>query len=260
MSWETYPRGNGAELSLLRLPRELRDIIYTKLLYVPQSPPLSPADAGPRYTEFNDRIGICTVHLAAERFPEHIHLNLLLCCRQINGEFSQLLALQNSLRHNQEFALDCMFMEKALWATWRVYPGLYTTNIRNLRIDLRFWPNGNRSLRSYLRYLLPAMCCLVDRFLHCGPRLTATPPSPGCIRYDVQIDTLRINISSESSMMRRPSDSIAVTTLFHKFGEFLARRRDERASADIVLGKVSKVKLRCQHYATRYHFEEKPIL
>lgn len=233
-------------------------MIYTRLLYEPQSPPSSPGDAGSRFAECNDRKGIFTVYLADERFPGHTHLNLLLCCRQINREFSQLLALKFPLRQYLDFTLDCMVMERALWPTWNVYPGLYTADIRTLRVDLRIWPMVNQSPNGCLRYLHRAISCLLNRFLHCGPRLTAPPPNPEGIHHDIHIDTLCINIFAERTTRLYLFNKF-LFNMIEIFQNTLSRRIDELILTDNFAGNVAKLKLCYQNHVVEHEFEGKLI-
>ena len=86
-------------LSLLTLPREIRDSIYVALLCLPNTPPSSPRDAGIGKYEHN------SIYLSAERFQGHQNINLLLCNRQINAEFSYILKTNGAAKH---IKLDCM--------------------------------------------------------------------------------------------------------------------------------------------------------
>ena len=157
--------------SLLSIPREIRDLIYKELLYIPIITPPSPSDPGLRFHEpFK---GDYYFKLSSERFPTHFHLNLLLCNHQLHTEFLEFLDTTHSV---WEYAkLDCMTEGLDMWPTWTICPADRSPKIRNLDIDLRVWNMGP----LYARLLPPsiswyAFSRLLHRLLKYGPMLRFT--------------------------------------------------------------------------------------
>ena len=113
--------------SLLSLPREIRDLIYTALLQIPNDPPTSPEEAGPRLEKW-------WIHYPLQRYPEAVFAALLRCNHQISDEFREVLSARQP---TTDFRLDCMIKELDAWPTWILLPCPSTREIGILNVDLR---------------------------------------------------------------------------------------------------------------------------
>ena len=117
------------EATLLTIPREIRDLIYTALLQIPNEPPPTPEAAGPRF-----RNG--STFYSMDLYPEAVYAGLLRCSRQISGEFQEALLARQPTR---DFRLDCMIKDDDVWPTWVLLPGPGTREIGTLNFDLRLF-------------------------------------------------------------------------------------------------------------------------
>ena len=121
------------EANLLSIPREIRDLIYTALLQIPNDPPTSPEEAGPRFRKGSSLYSV-------ERYPEAIYAALLRCNRQLRDEFQEVLFARQPVR---DFRLDCMIKSDGLWPTWILLPCPGTRDIGVLNVDLRLFNVGH---------------------------------------------------------------------------------------------------------------------
>ena len=180
------------------MPREIRNIIYKELVYIPNLIPLSPSDPGPRFSARTAGT-YHVLQLSSERFPAHSHLNLLLCNRQLYAEFQEFLT---SSHGTLEYAkVDCMIIKKKIWPTWSIFPAGRDPKVRNLDVDLRTWdPENlyldNDRLRHGAQLLVKIVLMAFEHFLDCllkwGPRLTHSGDK-------MPIDTISVRILLQSS-------------------------------------------------------------
>ena len=168
---------------LLTFPREIRDLIYVALLRIPNIPPSSPQDAGPRFHPIG-KYECSTIYLSAERFPGHQNINLLMSNRQISAEFSCALKTRNAVKH---IKLDCMIKGVCIWPTWIISPG-DAKNIRTMEIDMRLW---DKPITGISTPAVASFVRLLHRFLRYGPLLTKSNDND---HYGVHIEALHINI------------------------------------------------------------------
>lgn len=134
----------------LSMSREIRALIYTALLQSPNSPPLSPEDAGRGF-------GKSGILYSDKQVPDVCYAALLRCNRQVSTEFHESVFACQSI---PDLKLDCMVKGYAVWPTWisPLYPE--PRKIGNLDLDLRlfdvgngggqFWGDGRCSARSFL--------------------------------------------------------------------------------------------------------------
>ena len=108
-------------------------------------------------------------------------------------------------------------------------------------------------------YLHQVISCLMNRFLHCGPRLTAIPPNPESTHHDVHIDTLCINITVEGSTDLFVYD-IFKMSLDQSFENTLSSRVDGLKLMDNLHGHISKLRLCYEHHVIEHEIEEKSIV
>lgn len=118
-----------AGVNLLSLPREIRDLIYTALLHIPNNTPASPKRQGPNFQ-------VACMFYSVERYPEAVYAPLLRCSRQISDEFREVLYARQPPR---DFRLDCMIKGHYAWPTWIVRPCPGTRVMDVLNIDVRFF-------------------------------------------------------------------------------------------------------------------------
>ena len=175
-------------------------MIYVALLCIPNIPPCSSRDAGiGKYEHY-------PIYLSADRFPGHQNINLLLCNRQINAEFSYILKTNGAAKH---LKLDCMVEGIRMWPTWIIFPG-DAKNIRTMEIDLRVWDQSIAGMPAAMsdprRCLYPAIASFVKllrRFLKYGPLLTGIKSND---HNDVHIEALYVNIITEHHRELRSRD------------------------------------------------------
>ena len=109
-----------------------------------------------------------------------------------------------------------------------------------------------------LRYLHQAISCLLNRFLHCGPRLIAPPPNLEGIHHGIHIDTLCINISAErTTSLSMFNDYFPNMIIIFK--KTLSRLIDKLIQTDNFAGNVAKLKLCHQNFVVEHQFEEKSM-
>ena len=101
-----------------------------------------------------------------------------------------------------------------------------------------------------------AISCLLNRFLHCGPRLTAPPPNLEGIHHGIHIDTLCINISAERiTSVYMFTESFFDIIIIFKY--ILSRLIDKLILTNNFAGNVARLKLCHQDFVVEHQFEEK---
>lgn len=136
------------EANLFSIPREIRDLIYTALLQIPNDPPTSPEEAGPRFRKGSSLYSV-------ERYPEAVYAALLRCNRQLRDEFQEVLFARQPVR---DFRLDCMIKSDDLWPTWILLPCPGTRDIGVLNVDLRLF-NVGHGHDQYVQFFDDGRCC-----------------------------------------------------------------------------------------------------
>ncbi|EMC96263.1 hypothetical protein BAUCODRAFT_575921 [Baudoinia panamericana UAMH 10762] len=170
-------------LSLLGLPRELRDHIYNYVLTVTRKAPPGPFHAGQR---------------TRGRYSIHYHVgstgmdlpNIALTCHQIREEV---------LDHDQTHAeLDIMIRAYLVIPTWIVLPAiLKCRQPLNVTVNLRvFSPEGFHSNDGWPRQpgeCFRALYCLLYEYFIAGPRFHCDRTlDPADIKYSIGILTVKL--------------------------------------------------------------------
>ena len=188
--------------SLLTLPREVRDKIYSLVLSIPAAPPVSPTEAGVRYEErVNGNRKVLYPVLSTYNGNT---LNLLHCNRQIRQELCDYLKNPRITREIT-YELDLMLQGCTLWPTWTNLP-YPATAMEHLEVNLRlfnveyggglFWGSGGPGLTFVVLFRA------LNRLLHHGPRfLYQNKDVPG-----LKIGTMTINILHGFRTVKRSMD------------------------------------------------------
>lgn len=146
------------EATLLSIPREIRDLIYTALFQIPNDPPPSPEEAGPRF-----RNG--STFYSVDLYPEAVYAALLRCSHQIRGEFQEALFARQPIL---DCRLDCMIKDDDVWPTWVLLPCPGTKDVGILNFDLRLFDVDD----GVDQFDVEGMCFL--RPFHSRPRYLMT--------------------------------------------------------------------------------------
>ncbi|KAL8997493.1 MAG: hypothetical protein Q9169_003273 [Polycauliona sp. 2 TL-2023] len=194
--------------SLLTLPREIRDEIYTVLLDTPKSPPASPAETGLRYQEAVDEIVFrhrCIFYppLAAYKRPTSA---LSQCNRQTRHEIADFTT-STYFSRGETCELDVKLKSCMLWPTWTKL--IHSpTKMEHLKVDLRlfditrsnglFWGSGGPGLTFVVLFRL------LNRLLHHGPRFLYDNGD----NQNVEIHTLTLNILPGYGEVLRSDDKM----------------------------------------------------
>ncbi|KAL8995628.1 MAG: hypothetical protein Q9169_004671 [Polycauliona sp. 2 TL-2023] len=188
-----------------KLPREIRDEVYTLVLNDPVAPPLSPHNAGVRYKENIDEEcgfdrGAVFYPLPTNRFGFTFALS---CCnRQLRQEVHDLVTKPH-LPKSVTYKLDVMLQGYRLWPTW-IAPCYPATTIDRLQIDLRlfdvlyggqsFWGCGGPGAAYVVLFRA------LNRLLHHGPAFLHHDAS-----HTLKINTLIINVMHGYGKVFQPS-------------------------------------------------------
>ncbi|KAJ6442180.1 Protein argonaute 18 [Purpureocillium lavendulum] len=127
-------------ISLLDLPREIRDQILREVILSQRKPPVSLADCGNRvplpnqYDEVWPDITSIYIEDGPLRFPKDA---LLGTCRQLRSETEQLLALIGP--EKLPYTLDVMLVDQVgIFPTWLTFPAM-PTRIELVRVRVRLF-------------------------------------------------------------------------------------------------------------------------
>ena len=172
--------------SFLRLPRELRDLIYIHLLGENRPPPEDPEHAGERDKNWHTP---CTIYFEA-RSPKPALLQLKVCSRTVYHEINDILA-QHITSDSGPAHLDIMVKGSSIWPTWISLPlthHLDPTIHINLRLfEAKGWGSefstgGYRGLWSLFWHLVFQGPCFIHN--------TQGLPAPLCIgrlRFEIML-------------------------------------------------------------------------
>lgn len=163
--------------SLLNLPRELRDLIYTHVLDDELPPPQTEAelqDHRPSLDEQRLPVNLGDVPISYA-FPVRITATpLLLASRQIHSEVQDIIGHATHTKRLR-YKLDCLVLqEEAIHLTWLRVPTL-APHVAVLEVGLRlvgnsdglfpaWWEGGGLAWR-----LTTNLFSVLTRFLECGP-------------------------------------------------------------------------------------------
>ncbi|CAL8582082.1 hypothetical protein XPA_007759 [Xanthoria parietina] len=192
--------------SLLTLPREIRDEIYTLLLNSSNVPPTSPEETGLRYREAveDDVFSHRNVFYPPPTTWKGHTSALLQCNRQLRQEIVDATASAR-LQQGGTCKLDVMLKGCMLWPTWTklLHP---TGKMEHLEVNLRlfdvngggglFWGCGGPGLTFVVLFRL------LNRLLHHGPRFLYDERD----NQSLEIQTLTLNVLRGSGEMLGPND------------------------------------------------------
>lgn len=195
--------------SFLKLPREIRDEIYTLILTSPTDPPVSPKEAGLRYREVvkswttpNDR---CIF------YPPPLTRNgpaaaLSQCNRQLRQELNHLVISPRRAK-DVTYTIDVMLTGCLLWPTWTCIP-YPVSKMEHLDINLRlfdvkyggglFWGCGGPGMTFIVLFRA------LNRLLHHGPHFLYKDGESRSLK----IDTLTINVLHGYGTVIRSTDGV----------------------------------------------------
>ena len=186
-------------VTILELPREIRDLIYMAVFNSELSPPASPAECR------HDRNQISSEYGPSEYFGEHCNhypmepvsiscSGLLLTCRQVRAEVLDVIArlkVQNQL----QYKIDCIIEdEKFFCPTWLSVP-VVSFDIDTVEVNFRIF--GQRNGRCGFTpgdggpsFLIWSLFALLNRFLERGPNFL----SPFKSRQKINVKLITLNI------------------------------------------------------------------
>ena len=260
--------GQG-HFNFLRLPRELRDLIYSTILLSRREAPESPADASSRWLEQNflnrDGCGEFDRGLHGIRyegsFAGHACASLLQCNRQISQETKEAIKFQAA---SSRYRIDLMFTPLDMWPTWIMLPAPLTY-LESVEVDFRIcdkemymgWSSSHHydiSMQNFLR--------LLSQFIVRGPRfickacdLNAITMDAPSLCQDCQVNALHLNVLIVNFVRMRgctkpliPFQSLDGEDLLRNLEVLalgkLVKTLEKLANNGIVFGKIDLIRLR----------------
>ncbi|KAL8756567.1 MAG: hypothetical protein Q9199_002848 [Rusavskia elegans] len=192
--------------SLLTLPREVRDEIYTLLLDSSNVPPSSPGERGLRYKEavedgvFNNRI----IFYPPPTIWKGPTSALLQCNRQLRHEIVDF-TVKTYQNKGGKCELDVMLKGCMLWPTWTKLVHS-VAKMEHLEVKLRlfdvkrgrglFWGDGGPGLTFVVFFRL------LNRLVHHGPRFLYNEQE----NQSLKIQTLTLNVLPGYGEVLGPDD------------------------------------------------------
>lgn len=169
--------------SLLGLPRELRDHIYSYLLNEQRQPPEDPSHAGERTNQSS------TIYFEKQS-PKPALLQLKLCNRQLYHELTEIIN-RNINPETAQANLDIMIIGPKIYPTWLHLP-LTPQLPETINISLRLFEStgwGSEFSTSAYRGLWSLFWSLVflGPCLNHNTRGLNTPLSIGCLRFEIRL-------------------------------------------------------------------------
>lgn len=220
-------------VSLVGLPREVRNEIYDLLFQSSNHRPVSPEEAGPRFKNIR-------VHYSLDPQCPANYAPLLHCSRQLRSEVLELL----ESKQDGVYGLDCMLKGDSVWPTWVTFPGL-ARNMRHIEMDLRlfgirdgcrqFWGDGGPGMA------FTPLFQLLNRFIHHGPQFYYKGP----LDYKVQLESLLINLIFVKRNQDKDTASEKDRDWYrkrHLFG--VAARMNYVAQMGLLTGRISNITIR----------------
>lgn len=186
-----------AKCHLLRLPREIRDQIYSDVVDTPAlAPPICP-------TKLGESIEVdhtwCSGYYQ-KKFPPISCLSLLLCNRLIAAEVGELVARKNNNKKTAlRYKLDLMIWDCDYETTWLSLP-VPLKYVKTVEVDVRFFRYGGPQwAEDSTTMLMQNLLQLLDRFLTNGPvfirpRSRPLSLSPRTLHHPPYLDNLSITL------------------------------------------------------------------
>jgi hypothetical protein len=221
-------------LSLLDIPRELRDHIIELVLCSNRAPPESPSTASQDRFELHDIRYISwdygPTHNKYERQDYITSLPLLLVNRQLSAETKSALA-RLSTKHS--YNLDVMFVNEAeLWPTWLLVPAL-SNHVDRVAATFRIFGHWDRKSRSALGIgnasppqIVWCFYSLMERFLRRGP---VGEREAGSQDRNITISVLTLDFLTPQDIDMLPPQQAKYNDWFQS----RVRTRRRRADADM---------------------------
>lgn len=228
-----------SQLSLLSLPREIRDQIYLELIHTSPkaSAPASPVQAGPRVEKRNAH-ELSFFYLTGVPSQQACQ-NLLLSNRQISQEVRQLGPLDFHLDVMVEFFSN-QGSKTRVWPTWISYPGPMDS-VRELQIDIGLprldLVSEDRGFPHLWAFVYYPLFQLLSRFFYRGSGSVSEGPLP----RKVHVGTLKVTVASRDDPRKRGYKPSRLAILPVQMAESVFGYLTRIADAGIFAGQISRI-------------------